>query len=110
MILKNLRRLVATLALFVAAANAAHAADARAWLDRNSMHMGETVTLNVEISGDSGADKPDFGALSGDFELLATQSSSSFNIINGQTTSKLLWAIGLQPKKRARIAWTAEPG
>jgi hypothetical protein len=62
------------------------------------MHMGETVTLNVEISGDSGADKPDFSALHDDFELLATQSSSSFNIINGQTTSKLLWAVGLQPK------------
>ena len=93
----NQFRLAALLALFVVA-QIAHAADAKAWLDRNSMHMGETVTLNVEISGDSGADKPDFSALNGDFELLATQSSSSFNIINGQTTSKLLWAVGLQPK------------
>ena len=34
-----------------------------------------------------------------DFDLLGTQSSTSVNIVNGQTTSKLLWAVGLQPKR-----------
>ena len=77
---------------------AANAADVRAWLDRNSMQMGETVTLNVEVSGDNGAVKPDFSPLAQDFNLLGTQSSSSMNIINGQASSKLLWAIGLEPK------------
>ncbi|HEY8009756.1 MAG TPA: BatD family protein, partial [Rudaea sp.] len=33
-----------------------------------------------------------------DFNLLGTQSSSAMNIINGQTTSKLIWAVGLEPK------------
>jgi len=82
----------------------ASAAEARAWLDRNSMHMGETVTLNVEISGDTGAGQPDLSALRGDFEMLGTQSSSSVNIVNGQTSSKLLWAVGLQPKHAGKIA------
>jgi hypothetical protein len=77
---------------------AANAADVRAWLDRNSMQMGETVTLNVEVSGDNGAAKPDFSSLAQDFSLLGTQSSTSMNIVNGQTSSKLLWAIGLEPK------------
>jgi BatD DUF11 like domain len=77
---------------------AAHAAEVRAWLDRNAMQLGETVTLNVEVSGDSSATKPDFSALSPDFNLLGTQNSSSINIINGQTTSKLIWAVGLEPK------------
>jgi hypothetical protein len=78
-------------------------AEARAWLDRNSMHMGETVTLNVESSGDSSASQPDFAALRDDFDLLGTQSSSSVSIVNGQTSSKLLWAIGLQPKHAGNL-------
>ena len=82
----------------------AAAADARAWLDRNSMHLGETVTLNVEIAGDTGAGQPDLSALRDDFEMLGTQSSSSVNIVNGQTSSKLLWAVGLQPKHAGKIA------
>ena len=82
----------------------AHAADARAWLDRSSMQMGETVTLNVEVSGDNGAAKPDFSALAQDFNLLGTQSSTSLNIVNGQTSSKLLWAIGLEPKHAGTLA------
>lgn len=77
---------------------ASAATEVRAWLDRTSMQLGETVTLNVEVSGDVRAPQPDLSALSADFELLGTQSSSSVNIINGQTTSKLLWAVGLQPR------------
>jgi hypothetical protein len=73
-------------------------AEARAWLDRASMHMGETVTLNVEVSGDSSAKQPDFSALQNDFELLGTQSQTSMSILNGESNSKLLWAVGLQPR------------
>ena len=82
---------------------AANAADVRAWLDRNSMQMGETVTLNVEVSGDNGAAKPDFGPLALDFSLLGTQSSTSMNIVNGQASSKMLWAIGLEPKRAGTL-------
>ena len=87
----------------LAACSIASAAQARAWLDRASMHMGETVTLNVEISGSVGAERPNFDVLSGDFELLGTQSSTSVNIVNGQTDSKLLWAIGLQPRHAGKL-------
>jgi hypothetical protein len=79
------------------------APQARAWLDRNSMHMGETVTLNVEVGGDTSAAQPDFSVLEGDFDLLGTQSSSSMNIVNGQSSSKLLWAVGLQPKRAGTL-------
>lgn len=82
---------------FCICANAS-AAQVRAWLDRGSMQLGETVTLNVEVSDDAGAAQPDFNVLQQDFNLLGTQSSTSMNIINGQTTSKLLWAVGLEPK------------
>lgn len=81
-----------------------HAAEVRAWLDRTSMQLGETVTLNVEVSGDARVPQPDFSALGQDFDLLGTQSSSSMNIINGQTSSKLLWAVGLQPKHAGTLS------
>ena len=76
----------------------ASAATVRAWLDRSAMQLGETVTLNVEVTGDASAAKPDFGALEQDFTLQGTQSSTSVNILNGQTTAKVLWAVALAPK------------
>lgn len=76
----------------------AFAAQVRAWLDRNAMQLGETATLNVEVSGSANAPQPDFSALQQDFNLLGTESSTSMNIVNGQATSKLLWAVGLEPK------------
>jgi hypothetical protein len=77
----------------------AQAAQVRAWLDRSSMQLGETVTLNIEVTDDSGASQPDFSALKNDFNLLGTQSSTSMSIMNGQASSKMLWAVGLEPKK-----------
>jgi hypothetical protein len=81
----------------------AAAPEARAWLDRNSMHIGETVTLNVEVTGDTGAKQPDFSVLQNDFEMLGTQSQTSMSIVNGDSNSKLLWAVGLQPKRAGAL-------
>jgi oxygen tolerance protein BatD len=74
----------------------------RAWLDRDTMHIGETVTLNVESAGDAGG-QPDFSALSQDFNLLGTQSSQQVSIVNGSSTTKVVWAIGLEPKHAGRV-------
>jgi oxygen tolerance protein BatD len=94
------------LALFALVAIAPARADApsvRAWLDRDTMHLGETVTLNVESTGDVGG-QPDFSALSQDFNLLGTQSSQQVSILNGSSTTKVVWAVGLEPKHAGRIA------
>lgn len=72
-------------------------AEARAWLDRDSMQLGETVTLNVE-SDSSTASEPDFSALLGDFKSLGTQSSRQISMSNGSTSAKTVWAVGLEPK------------
>ena len=93
----RLAGLLGFVALWICQSVAA-APEARAWLDRNSMHVGETVTLNVEVSGDTGAKQPDFSVLQNDFEMLGTQSQTSMSIVNGESNSKLLWAVGLQPK------------
>lgn len=82
------------LAVFVATVQAAP----RAWLDRNDMQLGETVTLNVEVDG-SAAAAPDFSALAADFTLLGTQSSTQMSLVNGQASSKTLWAVGLEPRR-----------
>ncbi|MEO5623529.1 MAG: BatD family protein [Dokdonella sp.] len=82
----------------------AHAAtpDARAWLDRTTMQMGETVTLNVQTS-EVGSAQPDFAALAQDFNLLNTQSSQQVSIVNGARSATMLWAIGLEPKHAGHI-------
>ncbi len=74
----------------------------RAWLDRDTMHLGETVTLNLEAEGDTGG-QPDFAPLSKDFNLLGTQSSQQVSLVNGASTAKTLWAVGLEPKHEGRI-------
>ncbi|MBS0590752.1 MAG: protein BatD [Proteobacteria bacterium] len=80
-----------------------YAASVRAWLDRSAMQLGETVTLNVEVADNATATQPDFTSLQPDFNLLGTQSSSSMNIVNGAATSKLLWAVGLEPKRTGTL-------
>lgn len=83
------------------AAGAAAAATARAWLDRESLQLGETVTLNVETS--ESVSEPDLSVLEADFDLLGRSSSSSISIVNGRTTSTLLWAVGLRPKREGKL-------
>ena len=100
----RMRRCAWIVALWLMMASVcAHSAEVRAWLDRNTMQLGETVTLNVEVANGSNDAKPDFSALESDFNLSATQSSSSINIVNGQSSSKLLWAVALEPKRAGTL-------
>ncbi|MBL8298020.1 MAG: protein BatD [Rhodanobacteraceae bacterium] len=98
--MRRLTLLFTLLALCMLAGQGMAAATVRAWLDRDSLQLGETVTLNVET--DESASEPDFSALEADFELLGRSSSSSVSIVNGRTTSTLLWAVGLRPKREGK--------
>ncbi len=84
--------------LCLALAVEARADSARAWLDRDTMRLGETITLNVEVEG-TVSGEPDFSPLGVDFNTLGTQSSRQFSMSNGQAASKMVWAIGLEPKR-----------
>jgi hypothetical protein len=98
-----MRGWIAGAALFVSLlAFADDKAGVRAWLDRDSMHLGETVTLNVEADG-SASGQPDFSALAADFNVLGTQSSQQVSIVNGARSAKTLWAVGLEPKREGSI-------
>lgn len=97
-----LRRVMLVLLLVPLLALPASAAEqARAWLDRDSMQLGETVTLNVETNGAVG--EPDFTPLQGDFELLNRSNSSSVSIVNGSASSTQLWAVGLRPRREGKL-------
>ena len=60
----------------------------RAWLDRDTARLGESVTLNVEAEGRV-AGEPDFSALDGDFRRLGTQSSQQMSIVNGAASVRV---------------------
>lgn len=94
---------LARIACVLLLASLAHAADApRAWLDRTSARLGETVTLNVQTS-DTSAGAPDFSALERDFEIGGTQSSQQVSIVNGVRDARMLWAVALQPRREGQL-------
>lgn len=73
----------------------------RAWLDRDSMRMGETVTLNVEA--DIRGEEPDFSVLDQNFRRLGTSANSQISIVNGRQSAKMLWAVALEPLQEGVI-------
>ncbi len=88
--------MVLLLLLFAGSASA----QPRAWLDRNTVSMGESVTLNVE--GDSN-EEPDFSVLESDFRILHRSSATQMNIVNGAMARTNLWAVGLEPLREGVI-------
>ncbi|GAB2564774.1 BatD family protein [Dyella jejuensis] len=73
-------------------------ADVQASLDRDSVHLGETVTLNLRIDGSTSASTPDLSALDNDFEVLGTSTSSSLSIVNGRQSAQWMIGVALRPK------------
>ena len=96
-------RFAAFALLFAGGCAHASAATLRAWFDRDTMQLGETVTLNIEADAANTA-QPDFSALTQDFDLHGTQSSQQISIVNGSSAAKTLWAIALEPRHAGRIS------
>ncbi|HEX5961708.1 MAG TPA: BatD family protein [Rhodanobacteraceae bacterium] len=87
--------------LLVALVPMAHAAGAatgpglHAFLDRNHVSLGGTVTLNIQSSGALGT--PDLSPLQKDFQVLGSSRSSSVAIVNGKTSRTAQLGIALKP-------------
>ena len=95
------RRLIAwcVLALWLIPAFA-NAADVQATLDRNTVALGETVTLNLHIEGNVGnIAMPDLSVLGNDFDMLGTSQNSSVSVVNGAATSELILGVVLRPRR-----------
>ena len=76
----------------------AHAAGVQATLDRSSIQLGETVTLNLHVDGGGNAAMPDLGPLQQDFDILGRSQSSSLSIVNGKRSAELVIGVVLRPK------------
>ena len=77
-------------------------AQTRAWLDRDRIALGETTTLNIETD-QSLAAAPDYSALMNDFQISNNVSSRQFEMVNGVSHSRVLFAIALQPRREGVI-------
>lgn len=71
-------------------------AAARAFLDRDSIGLGETVTLNIEVDG-IGSGEPDLSALGNNFRVLGSSSNTQVSLVNGQQSARTLWGVVLEP-------------
>lgn len=78
-------------------------AQTRAWLDRERINAGETVTLNVETTGSLG-NSPDFAALRSDFVLSASSSNSEMVPGKNGLAVRSQFSVLLQPRRSGRIA------
>lgn len=78
----------------------AQAATATATLDRQSVALGDTVTLNLHVQGSGGfAGMPDLAPLAQDFTVLGQSQSSNLSIINGRRSAELVIGVVLAPKR-----------
>lgn len=99
--LSAMRLLAAVAALAAALSTTAHAA-VSASLDSNSVAPGDTVQLRLERDGQANV-QPDLTPLRKNFDILGTSRSSSFQIINGQTSSSTDIVVTLAPKRSGRL-------
>lgn len=103
---RNRTLAMATLAVLclLASAMGADAAQAatRAWLDRNQVALGESVTLNIET--DQAAAVPDFSPLRADFDLSGQTSSRQMQMVNGAVTARTTYVVNLAPRRAGTLA------
>src|SRR5690348_2276444 len=90
------RTAMAWVMLLVLLAPFAQAATVQAFLDRDHVSLGDTVTLNIQSTGSLG--DPDLSPLQKDFDVLGTSRSRSVQIVNGKSTSTEQLGVALKPR------------
>jgi hypothetical protein len=92
-------RLVAVLALWCAWTTALAAPEA--WLDRNRIALGDTVTLHVATTGGAA---PDFAPLdAAGLNPHAHASQRRFELVNGNASMRTLFTVMLRPTRAGRV-------
>lgn len=76
-------------------------AQVQAKLDRNPVDLGDAVVLSIESTGAAAA--PDLTPLMQDFELLDQTSGRSLGIVNGVSSSRMIYQITLQPRRDGNL-------
>lgn len=97
-----MRYLMLALALAIPLMAVAQSAPPVASLDRSTIGVGETVTLNIEI-GDESVDTPDLSPLMTDFVVLGTSTNHSLSIVNGRREAHTILGVALRPRHEGRL-------
>ncbi len=92
-------------ALAMAMLGATHAgwAAVSASLDRDSVPLGQPLTLTIESEGSSAGAKPDLKPLRKDFDLLSSSQSSEIRIINFHRSDRMRWTVQMLPRRQGSI-------
>lgn len=69
----------------------------RAWLDRDRIHAGETVTLNIQVEGHD--HEPDLAPLDADFIRHGMSSQRETRLEAGEMAASVLYGIILEPRR-----------
>jgi BatD DUF11 like domain len=97
-----MRYLMLALALAMSSMAMAQSAPPVASLDRSTVGVGETVTLNIEI-GDESTDAPDLSPLMTDFVVLGTSTNHSLSIVNGRREAHTILGVALRPRHEGKL-------
>ena len=93
-----------TLMLFLTGlASLTYAQTVTAFVDRNPIHLGETVQFTIRWSGPNPGTTVVLDALAKDFEVLGTSQTNRSSIINGQTKITSEWICTLSPKRAGKL-------
>lgn len=100
-----MQRLASGVMLLLLLAQTAHTQpEPRAWLDRERMHLGETVTLTIEIDGEAERLGDQLAALLVDFEVLGRTQSSRVQMSGGGLQRVGSLALTLAPRRGGLLA------
>lgn len=91
-----IRRLACILVLLLASCALPALAQTRAWLDRAQITYGETATLNIETS--VSVQQIDYRPLAAQFDIAGQTVRRSYELVNGRSQAKSLFAVGIRPR------------
>ena len=90
------RRFARLLVLLLASCALPALAQTRAWLDRAQITYGETATLNIETT--ASVQQVDYRPLAAQFDIAGQTVRRSFELVNGRSGTRSLFAVGIRPR------------
>jgi hypothetical protein len=75
----------------------------KAFVDRDTIHLGETVRFTIRWAGPNPGTSVNLGVLKKDFDILGTRQSNQIKIINGRTKIISEWVTKLRPKHTGEV-------
>ncbi len=95
--------IAAFMALTLFSSASAYAASFTASVDQSSIAVGESLTLDLKLSGAAPQGRPDFEALREDFTVYSQGQSSQTTIINNKMSSTINWQLVLIPTRSGQV-------